>query len=191
MLPTNCCGLQIRKWYLQIDDTLATESGRPADGDPVRKIVVGAVLRNDHAGRFVEDLSASIEASAELGREIGRRLVEASGGVPICSMGKACLVGTAGDYEHGNALLTTIFAEPIRAALGGATAWIPSTGKRGTPGTVVDIPLAHKDNLYVRSHYDTISAMFPDAPNHDEIVIAFAGATRGRLHARLGGPQAP
>lgn len=191
MLPTNVPGFHIRKWYLQIDDTLATESGAPADGQPVRKIAVGAALRNDHAGRFVENLESSITASAELGREIGRRLMEAAGGVPIESFGKACLVGTAGDYEHGNALLTTVFAEPIRAALGGATAWIPSTGKRGGAGTVIDIPLAHKDNLYVRSHYDTISVMFADAPNPDEIVIAFAVATRGRLHARLGGPQAP
>jgi hypothetical protein len=51
-------------------------------------------------------------------------------------------------------------------------------------------PLAHKDELYVRSHYDTISAMFSDAPNPDEIVVAFAFATRGRLHSRLGGPRA-
>ncbi|MBS0248762.1 MAG: amino acid synthesis family protein [Proteobacteria bacterium] len=190
MPSTNSPSLQIRKWYLQVDDTFATESGESADGDPVRKIVVGVALRNAYAGRFVEDLESLVKASAELGSEVGRRLVEASGGAPICSMGKACLVGTAGDYEHGNALLTTVFADPIRLAIGGATAWIPSTGKRGAPGTVIDIPLAHKDNLYVRSHYDTISAMFPDAPNSDEIVIAFAVATRGRLHARLGGPTA-
>ena len=78
----------------------------------------------------------------------------------------------------------------MRDALGGAKAWIPSTGKRGAPGTVIDIPLAHKDELYVRSHYDTVSTMFSDAPNADEIVIAFAFATRGRLHARLGGLRA-
>ena len=68
-------------------------------------------------------------------------------------------------------------------------AWIhsPSTGKRGTPGESIDIPLAHKDALYVRSHYDTMTVQFADAPNADEIVIAFAFASRGRLHARLGG----
>jgi hypothetical protein len=84
-------------------------------------------------------------------------------------------------------LLTTIFAEPVRAALGGGKAWVPSTGKRGGPGTVIDIPLAHKDALYVRSHYDSVTALFGDAPNRDEVLIAFAFATRGRLHARLGG----
>ena len=55
------------------------------------------------------------------------------------------------------------------------------------PGTIIDIPLAHKDALYVRSHYDTISVSFGDAPRGDEVVVAFAFASRGRLRARLGG----
>jgi hypothetical protein len=47
--------------------------------------------------------------------------------------------------------------------------------------------LAHKDALYVRSNYDTVSIGFGDAPRPDEVVIAFAFASRGRLYARLGG----
>jgi hypothetical protein len=103
------------------------------------------------------------------------------------SYGKAAIVGISGEYEHGNAFLTSAFADPVRDALGGGKAWIPSTGKRGTLGESIDIPLAHKDALYVRSHYDTMTVQFADAPNADEIVIAFAFASRGRLHARLGG----
>lgn len=57
-------------------------------------------------------------------------------------------------------------------------AWIASTGKRGVPGTTIDIPLAHKDALYVRSHYDTVTVNFPDGPNADEVLILFAVATR-------------
>jgi hypothetical protein len=64
---------------------------------------------------------------------------------------------------------------------------VPSTGKVGPAGAVIDIPLAHKDALFVRANYDTISAAFGDAPRPDEVVIAFAFASRGRLHARLGG----
>ncbi|MCF8533479.1 MAG: amino acid synthesis family protein [Reyranella sp.] len=180
----------IRKWYVQIEDTLANETGVVADGEPVRKIVIGAALHNAFSGRFVEDLSGAVRASAALGEEFGKRLQNVIGNARVASYGKACLVGSAGEYEHGNALLTTVFADPVRSAIGGARAWIPSTGKRGSPGASIDIPLAHKDELYVRSHYDTVSAMFADAPNADEIVIAFAFATRGRLHARLGGLQA-
>ena len=42
----------------------------------------------------------------------------------------------------------------------------------------------------MRSHYDTVTAMFSDAPNRDEVVLIWAFATRGRLHARLGGLEA-
>lgn len=189
MKTKNFGEFHVRKWYLQIEDTLANESGVLADGEPVRKIVIGAAIHNAFAGRFVEDLNGAVRASGALGQEFGNRLKEAIGNVRVASYGKACVVGVAGEYEHGNALLTTVFADPVRDAIGGAAAWIPSTGKRGSPGTAIDIPLAHKDELYVRSHYDTVSAMFTDAPNADEIVIAFAFATRGRLHARLGGPR--
>ena len=65
--------------------------------------------------------------------------------------------------------------------------WIPSTGKRGGPGITIDVPLAHKDALYVRSHYDTMSLTLQDEPMSREIAVIFCVATRGRLHARLGG----
>ena len=96
--------------------------------------------------------------SATLGEEFGRRIVEAACGAgAVQSYGKACLVGVHGEYEHGNAFLTAVFADPVRDAVGGGKSWVPSTGKVGGPGATLDIPLAHKDALYVRSNYDTIS----------------------------------
>jgi hypothetical protein len=186
----NFSAFHIRKWYLQIEDTLAGESGAPADGTPLRKIVLAACIHNPFAGRFVQDLSAWTEPSPDLGREFGRRIREAAQGQRIESYGKACLVGVDGEYEHGNALLTNPAANPVRDALGGAKSWVPSTGKRGGPGTTLDIPLAHKDALYVRSHYDTVSVQFNDGPNRDEVIVCWAFATRGRLNARLGGLKA-
>lgn len=188
--PANFATFHIRKWYLQIEDTLANESGVLADGAPVRKIVIAAAIHNPFAGRFERDLSSFIEPSPQLGQEFGRRIRQAAGGVAIESYGKAVLVGSDGEYEHGNALLTNPAANPIRDALGGGMSWVPSTGKRGGPGTALDIPLAHKDALYVRSHYDTVTATFNDAPNRDELLVIWAFATRGRLHARLGGLKA-
>lgn len=190
MKAPNLGAYHVRKWFVQIEDTLATESGKAADGEVLRKIVIAACIHNPYAGRYEEDLSAWIDASPELGREFGRRIQEAAAGQAIESYGKAILVGIDGDYEHGNALLTNPAANPVRDALGGGKSWVPSTGKRGVPGTVLDIPLAHKDALYVRSHYDTVSASFNDAPNRDEVLVCWAFATRGRLHARLGGLKA-
>ncbi|MEV4976665.1 amino acid synthesis family protein [Streptomyces scopuliridis] len=190
MSEANFAGYHIRKWYTQIEDTLANETGALADGEPVRKIVVAAAVRNPYADRFSEDLDLIIADSPKLGEEFGRRITEAAAGQPIVSYGKACLVGTNGEYEHGNAFLTAVFADPVRDAVGGGKSWVPSTGKRGAPGTAIDVPLAHKDALYVRSHYDTFTVTFTDTPAPDEVVVIFAFATRGRLHARLGGIKA-
>ena len=190
MRTPNFGAFHIRKWYLQVEDTLAGETGAPADGEPLRKFVLAACIHNPYAGRYEADLSAWIDASVALGQEFGRRIQQAANGQAIESYGKAILVGIDGEYEHGNALLTNPAANPIRDALGGGKSWVPSTGKRGGPGTVLDIPLAHKDALYVRSHYDSVSALFNDGPNRDEVIVCWSFATRGRLNARLGGLQA-
>lgn len=188
--PANFHGLHIRKWYLFREETLALELGRLADGQPVIKLVLAAAVDNPHAGQFVPGFDEVIAMSRELGAEFGRRLRAALGTVPVQSYGKAALVGVNGEYEHGNAFLTNTFADPIREALGGGKSWFPSTGKRAAPGASIDIPLAHKDALYVRSHYDTVSVTFTDSPGPDEVIVAVAVATRGRLHARLGGLKA-
>ena len=190
MRTLNFGAFHIRKWYLQVEDTLAGETGAPADGEPLRKFVLAACIHNPYAGRYEPDLSAWIEGSVALGQEFGRRIQQAANGQAIESYGKAILVGADGEYEHGNALLTNPAANPIRDALGGAKSWVPSTGKRGGPGTVLDIPLAHKDALYVRSHYDSVSVLFNDGPNRDEVIVCWSFATRGRLNARLGGLKA-
>ena len=180
----------IRKWFSQIEEIAAGETGAPADGAPILKYLIGACIHNPYAGKYEADLGAWIEASPALGVEIGRRLQVLTGGIPIESYGKAIMVGLDGEYEHGNALLTNPAANPVRDAVGGGKSWVPSTGKRGVPGTILDIPLAHKDALYVRSHYDTMSVSFDDAPNRDEVIVCWAFATRGRLNARLGGLKA-
>jgi hypothetical protein len=180
----------IRKWMLFSEETLANETGQPADGPVLRRVAIAAVVHNPYAGRFSENLDALVKDSSKLGAEFGRRLVAALGGDRAQSYGKACIVGVEGEYEHGNALLTTAFADPVRDALGGGKAWISSSGKRGGPGSTIDVPLAHKDALYVRSHYDTMTVTLSDAPGPREIAVIFAAATRGRLHARLGGLKA-
>jgi hypothetical protein len=183
----NFHGYQIRKWYSLVEDTLTGESGAVDDLGPLRRVVVAASIRNPYSGAYSEDLSLIVAGSPMLGEEFGRRLVASLGGLPARSYGKSALVGTSGDLEHGNAFLTTAFADPVRRVLGGGRAWISSTGKRGAIGASIDVPLASKDALYVRSHYDTVTVSFPDAPAPDEVVVIFAVATRGRIRARLGG----
>ena len=137
MKTKNFGEFHVRKWYLQIEDTLANESVL-ADGEPVRQIVIGAAIHNAFSGRFVEDLNGAVRASGALGQEFGNRLKEAIGNARVASYGKACVVGVAGEYEHGNALLTTVFADPVRDAIGAPRPGFPppaSAARQAPPST--------------------------------------------------------
>lgn len=177
--------MDIRK-IVTFTETSLGEMGLPAD-PPLRKVAVAAILRNPFAGRYEPDLSALTEASREIGITLMKTAVTAMAPYAAVSYGKAGLVGMAGEQEHAVAMLTTVFGNVMREALGGGKAWISSMTKRVPPGASIDIPLAHKDALYVRSHYDGISLTLPDAPLPDEIAIIVALANRGRPNHRVGG----
>lgn len=177
--------LKIRRTFSVTEERLS-EAGRPAD-TPLRKVATVAVLENPYASRYVADLSELVAASEGLGREMAASAVRALVPFRAQSYGKGGIVGLLGEQEHANALLTTVFANPFRDALGSADAWISSMTKVAAPGTLIDVPMNCKDDVYVRSHYDGMSLVLPDVPLPDEIAIIFCLANRGRLNARVGG----
>jgi hypothetical protein len=177
------------KRLLTFLDEVRSADGRDV-GPPLRKVAAVAIIDNPFAGRFVEDLSPLTRASEAIGQEICAIAVRLLAPDQAVSYGKAAVVGTNGEQEHGNAMLTTVFGNVMREAAGGGKAWISSMTKRAAPGAVIDIPLAHKDALYVRSHYDGMTLTLPDAPQPDEIAIIAVYATRGRPNQRVGGLSA-
>ena len=178
-------GFPIRRLMTVVDDKFE-EAGRPAD-PLLRKVAVIAVVPNPHVGRYVDDLAPLVEASAAIGARMAKLALAAMGPHEIQSYGKGGIVGLGGEQEHANALLTTTFAEPFRDAMGGASAWISSMTKVAAPGTLIDVPMNAKTDVYVRSHYDGMSLVLPGAPLPDEIALIFCVANRGRLNARVGG----
>ena len=87
MRTKNFGEFHVRKWYLQIEDTVANESGVRADGEPVRKIVIGVAVHNSFSAQFVEDLHGAVQASAALGREFVNRLKDdVIGNATPCAM---------------------------------------------------------------------------------------------------------
>lgn len=176
---------KVRAWHSFVQETVH-ELG-PAPEQPLLKAAVAVVLENPFAGVWVDDLSALTEASAGLGTELGERAVALLGCRPVESYGKGGLVGVNGEQEHIVACVTTVFGDALRAAVGGGKAWISSATKVAAVGATIDVPLAYKDEVYVRSHYDAITLMLPDAPRPNELVIIAAVATGGRLNARVGG----
>lgn len=177
--------LKVRRTIV-IDSEQREEAG-VVSAQPLRKIAIVAVVENPWTSGYAADLTAGIEASVDLGKEIAAmagRLVKPG---DVQAYGKGGLVGTEGEQEHANALLTTVFANPMRDVIDGGKAWISSMTKVGPAGTLIDIPMNHIEDVYVRSHYNGMSIALPDAPARDEIAIIFCLATGGRLNARVGG----
>jgi Amino acid synthesis len=188
MAETGVDTIRIKRVLTFLDET------RVADGrdtvPPLRKAAAVAIVDNPFAGRFVQDLSPLTRASEAIGREICAIAVRLLAPDQAVSYGKAAVICTNGEQEHGNAMLTTVFGNVMREAIGGGKAWISSMTKRAAPGASIDIPLAHKDALYVRSHYDGMTVTLPDAPQPNEIAIIAVYATRGRPNQRVGGLSA-
>ncbi|PYM35517.1 MAG: peptide synthetase [Candidatus Rokuibacteriota bacterium] len=176
--------MKIRKLVTVVEEILS-DGGRPARR-PLKKVAAVAVLENPFAGRYVDDLAELVDAGEELGALLSKRATEALG-APAESFGKAAIVGEQGELEHAAALLHPKLGAPLRAAIGGGKAIIPSAKKLGGPGTTIDVPLHFKDAVFVRSHYDAMEVRLPDAPRAGEIVLAIALTDGGRPHARLGG----
>ncbi len=179
---------EVRGWF-SVRHEIHHDGGEPSP-TPLVKAAVAAVVRNPHAGRHVDDLSPLVDPSPWLGTELGRRAADLLGDRPVASYGKAGIAGVAGEQEHAVACLTTVFGDALREAVGGGAAWIPSVTKSAAAGTALDVPLAHKDALFVRSHYDTVTMAVPDAPRPDELLLCVGVATGGRVHHRVGGLSA-
>lgn len=181
--------LIIRKTFAQIEEIWLV-SGRPDQGGPLRKVAACAILTNPYARRgYVDDFAELIEGSKKLGTLLGAEAARLLG-EPVQSYGKGGLVGTDGEQEHANAALTSVFGNAFRDAVGGGAAWITSATKVGTPGCLIDIPLAYKDDIWVRSHYDALEVRIPEAPRPGDLVVIAAVANHGRINARVGGKTA-
>jgi Amino acid synthesis len=174
---------QVRRWLTVVDE-IHRDSG-PAVPCPTRRAAVAVVIKNPYANRWSEALDELIEPSGAMAAEMISR-AKASLGAPAEGCGKAAIVGSAGEQEHGVACLTTPFGDALRDGIGGTT-WVTSNTKVGAPGSSVDVPLAYKRALFVRDFYDTMTVSVPDGPRPDEIVMIVALSSAGRVHGRLGG----
>lgn len=178
---------KLRKLVVAVEET-HREMGKGV-APPTRKAAAIAVIENPFAGRFADNLDPLIDIGEELGDVLGRRAVEALGIKPgqVESYGKAAIVGEAGELEHAAAILHPKLGKPLRAAVEKGAALVPSAKKMGGVGSLIDVPLGHKDAAYVRSHFDGMEIRVADAPRANEIVVAVVVTDSGRPHPRVGG----
>jgi hypothetical protein len=174
--------MEIRRLTL-VKDVVYFEGGLPAKL-PVTRVAACAVIANPLAGKAQDD----IEELLAFGSSLGERLVQEALAVltrPAISYGKAAIVGTSGDLEHAAAILHPRLGAPMRAALGGGAAIIPSNVKIGAVGETIDVPLGDKDDVWAFDQFDTLSVSVPNSPRPDEIVVIVALADGGRPRPRV------
>ncbi|WP_152039482.1 amino acid synthesis family protein [Salinigranum salinum] len=177
---------EVRKRVLRTETTL--RDGERELAEPVTKAAAVAVLTNPFAGTWQDDLERLTDWGATLGETLTRAAVDALGGAELVeSYGKGGIVGSAGEVEHVAAMLHPELGGPMRAAVGGGEAIIPSAKKHGGQGTSLDVPTHYKDEAYVRSHYDAMEVRVHDAPRDDELLLAVVVTDGGRFHPRIGG----
>jgi len=174
--------MDVRRLWL-VRDVVCAEGGLPAIV-PVTRVAACAVIANPLAGRAVDDLQELVPFGAELGELLS---CEALGVLakPAIAYGKAAIVGVSGDIEHGAAILHPRMGKPIRDAIGGGQAIIPSNVKIGAVGASIDVPLGHKDDVWSFDQIDTIGVTVANAPRPDEIVVIVALADGGRPRPRV------
>jgi hypothetical protein len=166
-----------------IRDTINSEGGLPALR-PVTRIAACAVIQNPLAGAARDDLSELVP----LGEELGGLLVrEALAGLsrPPVGYGKAAIVGIDGDLEHAAAIIHPRMGRPMREAIGGGKAIIPSNVKIAAAGTPVDVPLSDRDDIWLFDNIDTITVAVPGAPRPTELVVIVALSDGGRPRPRI------
>lgn len=180
--------MEIRR-IVVIEQETHREAGRPVD-PATCQVAACAVLGNPFAGRGAQDdleplAALSVEAGSLLAERALQRL-----GRPATGYGKAAIVGTDGDREHGAAMIHVRLGLAMRRAAGGGPALIPGVEKVAGPGTPVDVVFGDLWEPWEYGTMDSMTVAVPGAPRADEIVLVVAFASGGRPNARVRGATA-
>lgn len=171
-----------------VSEEILTECGE----EPIHAVVRAAaavVIENPWLGCGSRgDLRTEIESAApDVAFLLSQYLIELLGGVDrITSFGKGAIVGVHGEREHGAAFQhTAFFGNLLRERLD-ATQIINSADIRGPEGTLLSVPMGHKNIGERRDFFESMPVWVDFAPRPDELVIIAVGSTGPRPNARIG-----
>lgn len=166
-----------------VKDIVHFEGGLAAV-EPVTRVAACAVIANPLAGQATDQLDVFLPWGVELGEGLVKECLAALPHAAV-AYGKAAIVGTDGDIEHGAALMHPRMGKPMRDAIGGGQAIIPSNVKIGAAGASIDIPLGHKDDVWSFNEIDTLTVTIGGAPRPNEILVIVALSDGGRPRPRV------
>jgi hypothetical protein len=183
----NDLSLGIRK-IVYYSEEILLENGLSPAVRAVRATAAAVVTNPWLGGKATDDLNEEvIKLAPVLARRLTDVLTRELGGVhAIQAFGKAAIVGTDGEIEHGAALIhTPFFGNLVREFFEGESI-ICFADDRADAGASLVVPLWHKNAAATRTHYQTITTRISDAPRPGEIVIALGASTGPRPHSRIG-----
>ncbi|MCX8453605.1 amino acid synthesis family protein [Paenarthrobacter ureafaciens] len=177
----------LRKISVQTDQVLS-EYGTAA-GTPWTRVTAAAVIQNPWVGLPVDtDLQTPArDIAPRLAKLLTDRILDVVGDAhKVEAFGKGAIIGTAGELEHGAALVhTPYFANLVREFLEGDTV-IAFADDRGEAGTSLVVPLGRKNAGPTRNHFQTATVRVSDAPRPNELVLIVAASTGTRPFPRSG-----
>lgn len=179
MYNEKATALNLRHLSVIVQDVFS-EGGR-ALSSPTRRVAACGVLHNPFAGKApIDDFSELVDLSVAAGEILSERAIEALGDLKPRGYGKAVLVGSDGDLEHGAAMIHVRIGLAMRKAANGGPALIPGNGKVGGMGQSIDVIFGGLDDGWDYDAMDAMTVSIADAPKPDEIllIVAFLGGTR-------------
>jgi hypothetical protein len=155
---------------------------------PCKRVAACGVLANRYAGTAaIDDFSDLVALSVKAGEVLTARALAALAPLAPRGYGKAALVGTAGDLEHGASMIHVRLGLAMRQGAGGGPALIPGNAKVGGPGSAIDIVFGGLEDAWDYDAMDTMTVAVADAPRPDEILLAVAFLGGTRPNARIAG----
>jgi Amino acid synthesis len=182
--------MEIRKTVVVVEE-INSEYGAQAN-PPLRRGATAAVFKNPLAGKSVgADLTQLIDYSLEFGVSMTKTALAALGSSPaqLRSYTKAAVVGTAGDLEHGAAMIHPRLGMAMRQTIKRGRVIIPGHAKVGPPGTSIDLIYGPLDEGWDLDAFDSTPVLIHDAPRPDEIVLWIGYGLGPRVNARCKGPD--
>jgi amino acid synthesis protein len=182
--------MEIRKTVVVVEE-INSEYGAQAN-PPLRRGATAAVFKNPLASKSVgADLTQLIDYSLELGVSMTKTALAALGSSPaqLRSYTKAAVVGTAGDLEHGAAMIHPRLGMAMRQTIKRGRVIIPGHAKVGPPGTSIDLIYGPLDEGWDLDAFDSTPVLIHDAPRPDEIVLWIGYGLGPRVNARCKGPD--
>ena len=169
-----------------IEQEICREGGKRLDM-PVRRAAACATLKNPLAGETgVEDFEELVNISVKAGDILTERALQRLDATKLRGFGKAVIVGTNGDLEHGAAMIHVRIGLSMRRGIKRGRALIPGNAKIGTTGSQVDLIFGGIDDGWDYDAMDTMSIVVPGSPRPDEVLL-IVGFAETRPNARIVG----